>query len=73
MRRAREKLVHDGDMEPALERLRDAYRGDTDVPAHDDTVTRLFEQYIEAEAAAPSARRQAGLLRRIINALRKRR
>jgi hypothetical protein len=55
MPRAERRLVHDGDVEPPLLFLREAYRGDDSVPAHDDTVTRLFDRYTEALEGATGA------------------
>jgi hypothetical protein len=48
-------------VEPPLQFLREAYRGDGSVPGHDDTVTRLFDRYIDAldDAAAPARRADA--------------
>jgi hypothetical protein len=56
MRRAEGRLVHDGDVEPPLLFLREAYRDGND-PGHDDTVTRLFDRYTEALESAPAPAR----------------
>jgi hypothetical protein len=58
-------------VEPPLQFLREAYRGDGSVPGHDDTVTRLFDRYIDAldapEPARPtSARGRAAHLARAV-------
>jgi hypothetical protein len=58
MRRAQRRLVHDGEVEPPLPYLREAYR-DRSVPSHDDTVTRLFDRYTEALDEASASRRPA--------------
>ncbi len=58
MRRTERALVHDGDVEPPLQFLREAYRDDGSVPGRDDTVNRLFDQYMEA-LDGPAPRRSA--------------